>query len=95
MQGEAATLRLLFERAPGVDASHVGERVVLYSRALGRSLILNPSGSWLWRQLDAPMSAATLADKLRAQFPESAERALADVEAFLRALIEHGAVCEG
>lgn len=96
--GEAAStvpLPQLIARSAQIETSDVGERVVLYHRVSGKSLVLNPTGSWLWRQLTVPLSAADLAARLRQQFPTLDETtAQRDVEAYLRALSEHDALLQ-
>lgn len=79
-----------YRRSPVVEESNVGERAVLYHCSLRKALVINPSGSHLWSQLDEPSTAEALAQALRRQFPSlSEQQARADVVAFLDELLEH------
>lgn len=85
--GAEATLH---HASPDVDASSVGDRVVLYHRGTRQALVLNPSGSYLWRLLDEGRTAGALAAALAVHYPGlDAGRAAADVAAFLAELGRH------
>ena len=79
-----------YARSPDASASTVGDRVVLYHRKNRAALVLNPTGTWVWQQLAAPLSAQALADALRTRFPSlSPEDAERDVNAFIAELTSH------
>jgi hypothetical protein len=80
----------LFARSSDASASTVGDRVVLYHRVSRSALVLNPTGSWIWDQLETPRSVAALTESLRGRFPAlSSEDAGRDVQAFLADLTRH------
>jgi len=83
-------------RSDQVEASVVGERLVLYHRRTRAALVLNVSGSRLWERLATPASAADLIAVLQERFPGlAAERAHHDVSAFVTELTRHGAIVPG
>lgn len=59
-----------------------------------RLYVLNATGDFLWGLLDTPRTARDLARNLTLEFETAEDRALADVEAFLVALRDIGAVRE-
>lgn len=76
--------------SPDVDASRVGDRLVLYHRGTRKALVLNPTGSWLWEQLVAGRTSDQLADALIERWPRlGRDRANADAAAFLDELGRH------
>ena len=80
-------------RSPQIETSDIGDRVVLYHSESGKSLVLNPLGTWLWRLMAAPMTTEDLAARVQAQYPTvDAESARRDVETYLYTLTEHGAL---
>ena len=80
----------LHRASPDVDASSVGDRVVLYHRGTRQALVLNPSGSQLWELLADGRTSGALAEALLARHPGlPAERAAADTAAFLDELERH------
>ena len=75
-------------RTKGVWFSPVHDRAVLYSQDQGRAIVLNPTGAALWAVLDSPRSPSDLTAFLMDRFPDlSADRARADVDAFLDRLL--------
>jgi hypothetical protein len=82
-----------YARSEQVEASAVGDRVVLYHRLSRSALVLNPTGSWLWERLASPASPQELTATLRDRFPAlSPDDALRDVSFFLDELTRHGAI---
>lgn len=70
----------IFHRAVDVQSTPVGERLVLFNRATGASIVLNPSAAVLWGALEQPSTAEDLAGHLcRRHEGLSAERATEDV----------------
>ena len=57
-----------------------------------RLFVLNETGEYLWSLLDSPRSSQELAQNLTLEFETSAGRAHSDVEVFLAALRDIGAV---
>lgn len=71
-------------------ATPVGDRIVLYHRVSRTALVLNPTGSWMWGQLDRGRTPGELAQQLRDRFPAlSGADADRDVSAFLTDLARH------
>lgn len=61
---------------------------MLYHWDDGKAIVLNPTGAVLWEALEAPRTAAELAEILVGRFPGlSPDRARADVTAFLERLL--------
>jgi hypothetical protein len=83
----------VFARSSQVEASVVGDRVVLYHRTSRSALVLNPSGTYLWERLATPAALPDLAATLRERFPGlSGDDARRDVAAFLDELTRHEAI---
>jgi hypothetical protein len=82
-----------YARSGAVEASIVGDRVVLYHRTSRSALVLNPTGTGLWERLATPASLPDLTAALRERFPSlSGEDARRDVAAFIDELSRHGAI---
>lgn len=90
-------------RGAGVIARRVAGETVLvpvanrtddpeFKRA--RLYVLNDTGEFLWSLLDTPHTAADLAQNLTLTFETTAGRAHSDVDLFLSALRDIGAVRE-
>jgi hypothetical protein len=80
-------------RSDDATASAVGERVVLYHRVTRTALVLNPTGGWMWQQLERPRTAADLVGDMRVRYPSvSSEDAERDVAAFLADLVKHAMI---
>jgi hypothetical protein len=85
----------LYARSADVDASTVGDRVILYNRTSRSALVLNPTGTEIWERLTGPASLADLTAALRARYPALApEDARRDVLAFVEELTRHGALVQ-
>ncbi|MEI7664848.1 MAG: PqqD family protein [Synechococcaceae cyanobacterium ELA263] len=83
----------LFQQDPQVQATAVGDRVVLFHRHTQVTTILNPTGSRLWELLGAPLSVADLADALQDTHDSlTPERAGVDASTFLDSLLAHALV---
>ncbi|HUQ82035.1 MAG TPA: PqqD family protein [Gemmatimonadaceae bacterium] len=90
-------------RATGIIARRVAGETVLVpvaSRAAepeyksARLYVLNETGEYLWSLLDRPRTASDLARNLTLAFETTAGRAHSDVDVFLAALRDIGAVHE-
>lgn len=82
-----------FRRSSPVTTLEVQDRLVLFHAGLGKTAVLNPTGSRLWSFLETPQTAAAIADHLRALFPSIAPpQAQNDVSAFLENLVQQGLV---
>lgn len=80
---------MLYSQSSSVETSSVGDRVVLYDSVSRKAIVLNPTGAWLWNQLQNPQSAAQLAQALQLQFPHiEAAQLQTDVESCLRELMQ-------
>ncbi len=64
-----------------------GEAVLVDSHG-GKLLVLNPTGSFLWKEIESPRTAQGLAQLLAGAFEVSLETALTDVGGFLKTLEE-------
>jgi hypothetical protein len=92
-----------WQRAGSVIARRVAGETVLVPLAArasdpefksARLYVLNETGEFLWTLLDSPRSTGELAQNLTREFDTAAGRAYADVETFLAALRDIGAVRE-
>ena len=92
-----------WQRAGLVIARRVGGETVLVPLAArtsdpefksARLYVLNETGEYLWSLLDSPRSSGDLAQNLTREFETTADRAQSDVDAFLAALRDIGAVRE-
>jgi hypothetical protein len=80
-------------RSPEVEETPVGERQVLYHRVHRKALVLNPTGSLVWRQLADDGTPGAIAASLCAAFPGLTEQqALEDTLSFLTELSQHDMV---
>jgi hypothetical protein len=95
----APTVR--WHRAASVIARRVAGETVLVPTATrtsdpeyksARLYVLNETGEYLWSLLDSPRSSSELAQNLTLEFETAAGRAQSDVEVFLAALRDIGAV---
>ena len=93
----------VWERATGVIARRVAGEMVLVPVApktsdpefkSARLYVLNDTGEFLWSLLDTPRTTADLARNLTLAFETTAGRAHSDVDVFLAALRDIGAVRE-
>jgi len=85
-----------YVRSPDATESLVGDRVVLYHRVSRTALVLNPTGTRMWRLLEHPCTADVLVrDLCSAHRTLTAEQATRDVEAFLTDLSQHAMVSGG
>ena len=92
-----------WSRGSGVIARRVAGEMVLVPVAhrtadpefkSARLYVLNETGEYLWSLLDSPRSTADLARNLTLVFETTAGRAHSDVDMFLAALRDIGAVHE-
>lgn len=101
MSDQVQTVR--WRRASSVIARRVAGETVLVPVATrtrdpefksARLYVLNETGEYLWSLLDSPRSSLELAQNLTLQFETAVSRARSDVEVFLAALRDIGAVRE-
>jgi hypothetical protein len=92
-----------WHRSASVIARRVAGETVLVPLAVRASdpefkstrlFVLNETGEYLWSLLDSPRSSLELAQNLTVEFETAPGRAQADVEVFLVALRDIGAVRE-
>ena len=80
----------LLKRHPEAESHPSGERVVVFHKSTKNSIVLNPTGSWLWEQLEQPRSRQELVDRLVARYPDVERQRLADdMEVYLRELTDN------
>lgn len=91
--GEGAAATPIYARSDQVEASSVGDRMVLYHRTSRTALVLNVTGSRLWERLARPADVHELSEALRERFPElPPSDARRDVLTFIEELTRHGAI---
>jgi len=82
-----------FRRSSPVTTLEVQDRLVLFHAGLGKTAVLNPTGSRLWSFLETPQTAEAIAKHLRVLFPSIAPpQAQNDVSAFLKDLVQQGLI---
>ena len=82
-----------FQRSNHVDTTHVGDRLVVYSRVNQTSLVLNPTGSEVWSHLEQPHSTEQLVDLFAQKYPsEQTNHIASDIENYVQDLVHHGVV---
>jgi len=80
----------LLKRHPEAESHPSGERVVVFHKSTKNSIVLNPTGSWLWEQLEQPRSRQELVDRLVERYPDVERQRLADdMEVYLRELTDN------
>ena len=83
----------LLKRHPEAESHPSGERVVVFHKSTKNSIVLNPTGSWLWEQLEQPRSRQELVDRLVERYPDVERQRLADdMEVYLRELTDNEVV---
>jgi hypothetical protein len=60
----------IFRRAPAVEETHVGDRVVLYHRESGNAIVLNPTATILWQGFQPQADIHKLSAELSSHFPD-------------------------
>jgi Coenzyme PQQ synthesis protein D (PqqD) len=63
------------------------EETVLLDVDAGTAVRLNPTGAWIWEQLEQPHPVAELAGSLAERFEIAPDRAVDDVIAFAREMV--------
>ena len=80
-----------FARSEDVETSPAGDRVVLYHRRSKNAVVLNPTGSWVWEQLQDPASLAALVAEMSRRYPGVAvDQVERDLTVLLDDLKRHG-----
>ena len=80
----------LLKRHPEAESHPSGERVVVFHKTTKNSIVLNPTGSWLWEQLEQPRSRQELVERLVERYPDVERQRLADdMEVYLRELTDN------
>jgi hypothetical protein len=70
-----------------------GDRMALYRAGMDKAILLNRTGSQLWRHFGAPQSTASLVGYLAARFPTaSRDRLEGDVRNYLEHLWRQGII---
>ena len=82
MEGAEIGPETMLSRTDRAVHGELPEETVLLDLEDGVAVRLNPSGAWLWEQLERPASVADLATALSARFQIDEGQALADVTAF-------------
>jgi Coenzyme PQQ synthesis protein D (PqqD) len=67
-----------------------GQRVVVFHSETKDSIVLNPTGSWLWNQLEQPRRQSELVASLCQEHPDVPDENIAkDVEFYVKELVEN------
>lgn len=80
--------RLARHRAAETHPS--GDRVVVFHSQTKDSIVLNPTGAWLWKQLDSPKTESELVESLSREFPDVEREVLEqDLRLYINELTEN------
>lgn len=72
-------------------ATHpTGQRVVVFHSETQNSIVLNPTGSWLWNQLDEPQRQSAWVKAMCQEHPDQATETIEkDIQAYVAELVEN------
>jgi len=80
----------ILTRHPKADTHPSGERVVVFHQTTQNSIVLNPTGSWLWNELETPRSSEQLIESLQKEHPDVEPATIrSDVEAYIQELLKN------
>jgi Coenzyme PQQ synthesis protein D (PqqD) len=79
-------------RRDGLIAERLLDETVVLDPSADTYARLNPTGGWLWDRLSTPQTLNALAEAVATEFQLDEARALEDVKAFIRGLLERGLV---
>ena len=83
----------ILARHPKADTHPSGQRVVVFHQETHDSIVLNPTGSWLWNRLERPSPQDELIEALQKEHPEvEPQNIKSDVEAYIEELLKNGIV---
>lgn len=83
---------MMIQRQGDWLSAKVGDELVMMSATSGCYLGLSEVGVRIWELIETPQEMAALCSKLQEEFDVSDETCRADVEAFLKDLVTHGAI---
>lgn len=79
-----------FKQNENTSTHPSGERVVVYHEESKNSIVLNPTGSLIWKSLEQAKTKAELVEELQAAFPDVAVPDLAqDVDVYFQELLKN------
>lgn len=82
--------KTVLTRHPHTETIPSGERVVIYQSQRQNSIVLNPTGSWLWNQLATPRTLSFLVESLNKEHPEVALETLKDdLQAYVGEMVQN------
>ena len=82
-----------YQRTANVTESNVGSKRILYHPRHKKAVVLNATGSWVWKQLEQPASLERLVEMLHQEYPASPEQQLRqDLQAYLDELLHQEVV---
>lgn len=82
--------KTVLTRHPHTETIPSGERVVIYQSQTQNSIVLNPTGSWLWNQLETPRTLDWLVESLGQEHPEvSLETLENDLQAYVGEMLHN------
>ena len=84
MEGTPIEAETTLRRTECAIHGELPEETVLLDVDAGTAVRLNPTGAWIWEQLEQPRRVGELASGLAERFEIDEARALGDVVAFAR-----------
>lgn len=80
----------LISRHDEAETIPSGQRVVIFQTRTQDSIVLNPTGSWLWSRLESPRRLSWLVSALSQEHPEVGPETIRnDIEAYITEMIKN------
>jgi hypothetical protein len=73
-------------------SAKVGDELVMMSAEKGNYIGLSEVGARIWEIIDTPQEVDAVCAQLQAEYDVAPEACRAEVESFLKELVQHGAV---
>ena len=73
-------------------AAKVGDELVMMSADSGNYIGLSDVGARIWELIDTPRDVEAVCSALQAEYDVTPETCRAEVEAFLKEMVKHGAI---
>lgn len=80
----------ILSRRAGLMTADMNGSAVMMDIMSGKYYNLGAVGGRIWELLEQPMTVTALVEKLTAEYDVSAEQCRADIEPFLKTLLERG-----
>lgn len=86
---------ITFARASEIDQTRSGDRLVLYHADGRKALVLNPTGSLVWKFLQKPKTLVQLLTEMQSEFPDvEADLLKSDLQAYLQSMSDQEVITQ-